>query len=87
MQPPPTDRYGCEETFRRLDDYLDRELTAAEMALVREHLGVCEMCAREFRFEARIVDDVKDKVRRLSAPPELLERVARTLRSSQDPKS
>ncbi|MGH7561766.1 MAG: zf-HC2 domain-containing protein, partial [Gemmatimonadales bacterium] len=29
--------YGCEEVFRRLDDYLDRELSGEEIALVREH--------------------------------------------------
>jgi Putative zinc-finger len=35
----PIDRYTCEETIRRLDDYLDRELTPHEMQLVKEHLA------------------------------------------------
>lgn len=80
MQPP--DRYGCEQAFRRLDDYLDRELSPDEMACVRDHLAVCEMCAREFRFEEGILDEIKDRVRRISAPPALAERVARALRSA-----
>ena len=28
-------RYTCEEAFRRLDDYLDRELSEQEMVPVR----------------------------------------------------
>jgi Putative zinc-finger len=47
------DRYTCEETIRRLDDYLDRELTPHELQLVNEHLEVCAMCASEYAFEAR----------------------------------
>jgi predicted anti-sigma-YlaC factor YlaD len=38
------DRLTCEETFRRLDDYLDRELNHHEMALVRKHLKACDVC-------------------------------------------
>jgi len=48
-------RYTCEEAFRRLDDYLDRELSAEEMTLVHEHLDICAGCAREFNFEASVL--------------------------------
>jgi hypothetical protein len=43
----PLSRYTCEEAFRRLDDYLDRELSSDETELVREHLEVCAGGARE----------------------------------------
>lgn len=43
---------SCEETFRRLDDFVDRELTPQETALVREHLDTCAVCTSEYRFEA-----------------------------------
>ena len=68
-------RYTCEEAFRRLDDYLDRELSEQEMILVREHLEVCAGCAREFNFESSVLHGVRDKLRQIDLPPSLEERV------------
>jgi anti-sigma factor (TIGR02949 family) len=73
------DRYTCQETFRRLDDYLDRELTPQEMQLVREHLDVCAVCASEYAFEASALKQLRDKLQRITAPPDLLARVSRAL--------
>jgi anti-sigma factor (TIGR02949 family) len=76
------DRTTCEEAFRRLDDYLDRRLTPDDMRLIEEHLHVCDACSREFTFEASVVKGVREKLRRVSAPADLLarisERIART---------
>src|ERR1041384_5812965 len=69
------DRFTCEEVFHRLDDFLDRELSAEEMRLVREHLDLCEACAMEHRFERRVLDDVKRKLRRIDMPAGLVDRV------------
>jgi anti-sigma factor (TIGR02949 family) len=68
-------RYTCEEMFRRLDDYVDRELGPAEMRRVREHLETCEACAREYAFEASLLAEVRMKLQRISAPGELLRKV------------
>jgi len=68
-------RYTCEEAFRRLDDYLDRELSEQEMILVREHLEVCAGCAREFSFESSLLRGVRDKLRQVDLPPSLEARV------------
>jgi anti-sigma factor (TIGR02949 family) len=72
-------RYTCQEAFRRLDDYLDRELSAAERDLVREHLEICEGCAREFRFEESVLRGVRAKLRQIDVPASLRARVVRTL--------
>lgn len=72
--PPPTP-FDCAEAFARLDDYLDRELSAAEMEQVREHLEVCAVCAAEFRFEARVIEVLKSRIASLRAPAELRARV------------
>jgi hypothetical protein len=69
------DRYTCQETFDRLNDYLDRELSPDEMRLVIEHLEVCAFCALEFKFEARLIQEVRAKLHALPAPPSLLEKV------------
>ena len=77
-------RYTCEKVYRRLDDYLDRELTADEMRLVREHLEVCAACARQHRFEFQVLEDIRSKLRHIAVPHDLaakvdslLERLAR----------
>jgi anti-sigma factor (TIGR02949 family) len=73
------DAMTCSEVFRRLDDYLDRELSAEELLLVRAHLETCAVCASEHRFEQTVLNAVKDKVRRLPVPPELAARVRAAL--------
>jgi anti-sigma factor (TIGR02949 family) len=73
------DRYTCEETIRRLDDYLDRELTRHEMQLVREHLEVCTLCASEYAFETSALERIRDKLQHIAAPTDLLAKVSRAL--------
>jgi len=73
-------RFTCEEAFRRIDDFLDRELSPLEMQLVREHLEICEGCAREFRFEASVIDGVRRKLRQIDVPPSLQARILAALR-------
>jgi anti-sigma factor (TIGR02949 family) len=81
---PQIDRYTCEEAFRRLDDYLDRELSPEEMRLVQEHLEVCSFCVLEFAFEARVLDQVRARLRSIPAPVGLLEKVRGALAQAQD---
>ncbi len=78
------DRYSCEDAFRRLDDYLDRELSERECAKIEEHLRYCAVCASEYRFEASVVKRVREKVQRLKAPPELLARIVASLNATQE---
>lgn len=72
-----TDRPGltCTEVFNRLDDYLDRNLSAEEVALVARHLDDCAVCAREYRFEASVLECLKTRLRRIDIPPHLLSSV------------
>ena len=72
-------RYTCEEAFRRLDDYLDRELSAEEMTLVHEHLDICAGCAREFNFEASLLHGVRQKLRQIDLPDSLQARILAAL--------
>ncbi len=68
-------RFTCEEAFRRLDDYLDRELSPSEMNLIREHLEICEGCAREFTFEESVIRNVRGRLRDVDVPPDIADRV------------
>ena len=78
-------RLTCEEIFRRLDDYLDRELNADEMRLVKEHLDTCAQCAREHAFDRQLLDDVRAKLQRFDVPADLRRRVGKALeRAAED---
>lgn len=72
-------RVTCEEAFRQLDDYLDRELAADEMRLIDEHLAICSSCLREFTFEGSVLDGVRGKLRRVAVSQELLARISADL--------
>lgn len=73
----------CEETVRRLDDYLDRALSPSERAEVGAHLEVCGACARAFGMQERFVEEVREKVNRIAAPPALRERVMDMIREAR----
>lgn len=75
----PLDRYTCEEVFRRMDDYLDRELAPSEVDRVRAHLETCVACASEYRFEDTLLRDLKSKLRRVAVPSDLRSRIERSI--------
>lgn len=79
------DRLTCEETFARLDDYLDRELSSAEREAVERHLETCDICTAEYRFEGSLLHELERKVRSLRPPSGLRTRLAARLAAARDP--
>jgi anti-sigma factor (TIGR02949 family) len=63
---------GCRETIRRLDDYVDRALSPEELRRVEAHLEACLACAAEYGFERALLEGIRDRLRRVAAPPGLL---------------
>lgn len=76
--------YDCKETFRRLADYLDRELSPDELNCVERHLEMCEECAKEFQFEAALLTHLKAKARASALPEDLLARVLQALEEAAE---
>jgi anti-sigma factor (TIGR02949 family) len=76
------DRMTCEELFRRLDDYLDRELEEPEIELIREHLETCATCVNVFSFEESVLRNVRQKVERIAAPSDLRGRISRAIKAA-----
>jgi len=52
---PAFDYYSCEEAVKRLNDYLDRELTEKEREDVIKHLQICRPCLEKFSFEENLI--------------------------------
>jgi len=80
------DRYTCEQVFRLLDDYVDRELTREEIDRVEQHLATCAQCASESRFEHGIVEGLKNKIRHIDVPASLVEKIETALKRHRDPR-
>jgi anti-sigma factor (TIGR02949 family) len=78
---PRRHRLTCDGVLRRLDDYTDRALSAAEISRVEAHLSDCLACARAARFEATLVDGIRQRLRRIAVPPGLLAAVSARLRT------
>jgi anti-sigma factor (TIGR02949 family) len=76
-------RISCSEMVNRLDDFLDRTLSSAELELVEEHLLECVECARKFRFEASLMDSLRTRLSRIAAPEDLLGRIRERLESDR----
>ena len=70
---------SCHETFRQLDDYLDRELTAEDLAAVELHLAHCVVCSEEFAVERDLLEELRAKLLRVRVPPGVRERLAERL--------
>lgn len=72
-------RISCSETLLRLDDFVDRALSPVDLELVEEHLLECVECATKFRFEASVLDAVRDRLNRIAAPENLLRSIRNKL--------
>jgi anti-sigma factor (TIGR02949 family) len=79
----PARQFTCEDVFRRLDEFIDRELSDLDMRLVEKHLQACAQCASEHRFEQRVLDDIRGKLGRIKAPDDLIGRVRKAIGSME----
>jgi hypothetical protein len=74
----------CKEALRRLDDYVDRELSQDEMKKVQFHLRICHACSRKFAFEKSFVGSVREKISHIDIPPDLLADVKSALDAAEE---
>ena len=57
--PSPALDAECVEAEKRLQAYVDRQLTAAEVVLIEAHLETCDRCARCYQLETVVWERVK----------------------------
>jgi mycothiol system anti-sigma-R factor len=77
------DRLQCEQVFKKLDDYIDAELSAEEMDLIRQHLDICAWCAGAYQFQSGVLKEVEARLQRIPAPDNLRDKVAAALRQAR----
>jgi anti-sigma factor RsiW len=80
LQEPPV--LDCEQTVRRLWDYLDRQLSAIDRDAVDRHLHDCKAnCASHFAFEQAFLDVVREARPRVVASDVVRQRVRSLLKA------
>ena len=68
--------YSCRDAIKRLDDYVDREINATELARVEIHLKFCRSCSKKFKFEREILAGIRAKLSLVAMPNDLQKRIA-----------
>jgi anti-sigma factor (TIGR02949 family) len=71
---------NCTEAFRRLDDYVDRELGPDDLVAVQEHLRHCTDCSEEFDTEQELLAAIRAKLTRIHLPADLMAKISARLR-------
>ncbi len=78
------DFYSCEEAVKRLNEYLDHQMTEDERVIVLKHLEICKPCLRRFTFEQTLIVSLRQKVLHLCAPQPLREKLHALLRTTEE---
>ena len=71
---------NCFETIARLHLYIDRELSAEEIAVVQSHLEDCPSCECRFHFDEGVKRLIHERCTIVRAPAHLREAVLRLAR-------
>jgi mycothiol system anti-sigma-R factor len=69
---------SCSDAMRRLWEYLDQTVDAADRALVEEHLARCQRCCGELEFAKELRRFLASSSRE-DIPEEVLRRLSQTL--------
>jgi anti-sigma factor (TIGR02949 family) len=67
------------EALRRLEVYLDGEISELDHRRVEHHLRECEACAKKFGFERTLLDQLRGKLREVELPDQLRNRIMASL--------
>jgi anti-sigma factor (TIGR02949 family) len=65
---------GCEKCEELLQEYLDRDLAPAEVAVAETHLNGCDYCRRRYRFEETLRRYIRTSASE-RMPPGLLQKL------------
>jgi anti-sigma factor (TIGR02949 family) len=66
---------GCQEIYSNVFPYLDRELTAEDLAEVERHIAACPGCEEHFAFDGTVLRFVRQRVPRPMMQPDLQDRL------------
>lgn len=71
----------CREALERLDDFLDKELTAEEIVSLEHHLKLCDHCTEEYGLRSAAQEVLRRKLCCEHCPDALRAAIAARLRA------
>src|SRR5258706_6931285 len=73
---------NCTKARRRLDMYMDSELSLPENMEILEHLNICQACQGVFQAEEKLRDILKAELSEPQPPAALADRIKGALRKA-----
>jgi anti-sigma factor (TIGR02949 family) len=70
---------SCEECIQKLDQFVDRELSDAEVRELKLHLEFCPPCEERYTFQSDLKRLVRTCMEQDVAPPGLREKLQKIL--------
>ena len=80
--PNAQEKIDCSKALQHMFDFLDGELTAERMAMVREHLDCCPPCLDHADFERRFLAALQATREHRTCPDALRARVMASLKEA-----
>lgn len=77
--------FDCQETKRHVHEFLQQELSEAEMQQITDHLANCDSCDQDYDFE-QVFNSAIQRSCTEDSPDELAQRVLDKIRALQSGK-
>ena len=74
-------KYDCTQVEKRVQAYLDNQVSDEELMMIEDHLSYCLPCDKKVEFEKRLKEIIKYKATESEYPKALEEELKKIIRS------
>lgn len=75
------DRFGCNDSSRRMGLLVDGEAPPEELELAERHFAECPACGAGRMFELAVLRSIRARLREVRMPPDLNDRILEAIRA------
>ena len=80
MKKAEQQKYDCAEVEKRVQAYLDNQVSDEELMKIEDHLSYCLPCDKKVEFEQRLKDIIKHKAAESKYPKALEEELKKIIK-------
>lgn len=73
-------KYDCAEVEKKVQAYLDNEVSDEEILLIEDHLSYCLPCDKKVEFEQKLKDIIRYKAAEIKYPKSLEEELKKIIK-------
>ena len=82
MKKADQQKYDCAEVEKRVQAYLDNQVSDEELLKIEDHLSYCLPCDKKVEFEQRLKEIIKYKATENKYPKALEEELKKIIKNS-----